>query len=184
MTDRTEKHGQSGYTLAEVMIAAFIGSLVLAQVLAALIASQRIYRDTVSDCELTYKTCALREKLLYDLGDGDVGGLASALRNGTASPSASADRKSLSYLRSDGAAGSFSLNGTELETDDDDITAWVAPGSAYFPANAQMFSVTASNSIGSNNFVTLNIDLRMRNGIRKYGRRLRVVSQLVNPQNN
>ncbi len=183
MDDALRKNRTSGFTLAEVMIAIFIGSLVLAQLLTAMIASQRIYRDTVADCELTYKTCALREKLLYDLGDADAGGLAMALRNGTTSPSASADRQTLNYLRPGGDGDSLSLNGTALESGDDDVTAWITPASAYFPENAPIFSVTSSNAAGSNNFVTLDIDLRMQNGIRKYGRRLRVVSQLVNSSN-
>lgn len=183
MNTSPRKFKRAGFTLAEVMIAVFIGSLVLAQVMTALIASQRIYRDAIADCELTYATCALREKLLYDLGTDGASGLSMALRNGTASPAASADRQTLSYLKPDGANGSFSLVGNALEADDDDITSWIAPRTAYIPGESQLFHVTLNNSVGTDNYVTLDIDLRMRNGIRKYGRRLRVVSQLVNPRN-
>ncbi len=183
MHNTTQNRRLSGFTLVEVMIAAFIGFLVLAQVITVLVASQRIYRDTIADCELTFKSCALREKLLYDLGDEDAGGLSMALRNGTSSPKQSADKKRLDYLKANGTSGYFSISDTALSTDDEDITSWVSPTGVYFPENVELFSVISSNSSGSNNFVTVDIDLRMLNGIRKYGHKLRVVSQLVNPKN-
>lgn len=64
---------RSGFTIAELLISIALTSIILAQSVTMLIASLQLYQNTIADMELSLRTRAVREKILFNLGAGEDG---------------------------------------------------------------------------------------------------------------
>ena len=78
-----EVRGRRGFTLVETMVAASIGVLVLAMVMAPFISAQRMLRTARAEAELSLAMRELRDKLLFkaspDISGNHYGGLLSGM---------------------------------------------------------------------------------------------------------
>ena len=75
--------GRRGFTLVETMVAASIGVLVLAMVMASFISAQRMLHTAMAESELSLAMRELRDKLLFkaspDISGNHYGGLLSGM---------------------------------------------------------------------------------------------------------
>ena len=78
-----EVRGRRGFTLVETMVAASIGVLVLAMVMAPFISAQRMLRTAMAESELSLAMRELRDKLLFkaspDISGNHYSGLLSGM---------------------------------------------------------------------------------------------------------
>ncbi|MDX9866488.1 MAG: prepilin-type N-terminal cleavage/methylation domain-containing protein [Kiritimatiellia bacterium] len=168
---------RAGFTLTELVFSVALLSLVLAQAGTALIASQRLYEATVADLELTLQSRALREKLLFNLNDGE-GGLMNASLNELEieDPKPNGKGKALKFKPKKGPANRLRLGNNRKLTADRGRPAWLENRTPGFQSE-DLFCVVP----GNNGTLLLDLDLGFQIRDRSYRQRNQAKIQIVNP---
>lgn len=168
-----------GFTLTETMFVTAITCVVIAMGSTTLAASIRLFEATVADIELSLRSRALREKLLYQLNDAapGEGGLMSArfselqIQN----PNANGRGNGLLFRPRNGPSNRLAMNNRKVRADRGNAR-WLETGNLVFNSNDIFASVSNDNGI-----VVLNLDLSLQIGTRVYSQQDKAVVQIMNP---
>ncbi len=167
---------QRGFTLPELLISTAITSVVMSQIVVALITSQRLFEATVADLELSLQSRALREKILFDVNVEDGG-----LMNVSQSELSVEDKntgngwgKGLKFKPAKGAANRLALGTNKKLKADRGAEAWLARGPATLESE-DVFKLVSSNGT-----ILVNMDLVISISNRKYGQQHQAKSQIMN----
>lgn len=155
---------RAGMTLAELVMASTLGTLILTQVLSIALSCQRILAGIVENTELTITHRNLREKLLFRLTPDQDYGLAGspidALTNNRVTFHDATTPASLEHLSFTGTGG---LLYSEALADDDGTQRWLTPRALRLePAEEHAFQWNADLDT-----LYVNLSLATRDGRHK-----------------
>lgn len=169
---------RQGFTLPEVLLATAIMTIVMAQAATTLVASHRLLEATAADIELTFQTRALREKLLYDISEGE-GGLMNAcldeLTIQNKNPKGKGNGLRFKPKRG-GGNNRLEVGSNKKIKADRGKAGWLSRTPLVFQTETIFESVTNDNGM-----VILNLDLALLIADRTYTQRNQTVVQIMNP---
>jgi len=169
---------RQGFTLPEVLLATAIMTIVMAQAATTLVASHRLLEATAADIELTFQTRALREKLLYDIAEGE-GGLMNAcldeLTIQNKNPNGKGNGLRFKPKRG-GGNNRLEVGSNKKIKADREKAGWLSRTPLVFQTETIFESVTNDNGM-----VILNLDLALLIADRTYTQRNQTVVQIMNP---
>ena len=170
---------RQGFTLTETLLVTALTSVILAMGGTTLVASARLFEATVADIELSLRSRALREKLLYRVDDTDpsAGGLMNTelstlqIQN----PNAKGKGNTLRFKPRRGQPNRLAMSNKKIRPDRGSAR-WLATGNLEFNSENIFEPVTNDNGI-----VVLDLDLSLQIGRRTYAQRNKAVVQIMNP---
>lgn len=164
---------EDGFTLTEVLVATAITSVVFSQIVVALVSSQRMYEATIADVELSLRSRALREKLLFNINED--GGLMNACQTELEVENPNKGKgNGLTFKPNKGSKNRIALNNKKKLKADNGKENWLTCGPLVFQGT-NVFSVVATNG-------TIQADLNMAIliGKRTYGQQQLIQAQIMN----
>ena len=180
MRAKAQSNGrQSGFTLTELLVATALTTVIMSQVLGALIMSQKMVEATLADLELALQSRVLREKVLFNINEDDGGLMNICLSDLAVENPNKGKGKGLKIKPRNGKGNNrIALNAKNKlkadrgRSDDED---WLLGGNFYIQTN-EVFEVVASNGT-----VLVNLDLAVPIRSRTYSQRYQIQSQILNP---
>ncbi len=165
-----------GFTLVELMVSTALTSLLSAYFFLAMITAQRLYEATIADVELSVQAQLLREKLLFNVVEGE-GGLMNVSRgcmeyNTPTNPKKKSD--TVKYrMYSSGPKTTLSVKNKKMHADRGKAAKLAMPSARF--SSDQVFSLSESG-----NQMNVTLDLMIQQGPRQYQLRQEVVSPFLN----
>lgn len=178
-TEAMPPSSRQGFTLTETLLVTALTSVILAMGGATLAASIRLFEASVADIELSLRSRALREKLLYQIDDAapDEGGLMNVELSSLQiqNPNARGKGNGLRFKPKRGQPNRLAMNNRKITADRGNAR-WLATGNLEFNSDDIFSPVTSDNGI-----VVVNLDLSLQIGRRVYIHRDEAVVQIMNP---
>lgn len=170
---------RQGFTLPELMVSTALTVVVMSQVMAALIMSQRLMQATMADMELSLQSRTLREKLLFDITEDDGGLMNVCLSDLSLENEKKGWGDSLTFKPKSGNGNNrvARKNNKKLKADRNfkNNENWLQHGGFYIQTN-ELFKVVATNGT-----IVVNLDLAVQVNNKTYFQRQEIQSQILNP---
>jgi len=164
---------RAGYTLVEVLVATAVTSIVVGQMMTALIASQRLFEATLADAHLSLASRALREKVLYRINED--GGLMNASRSELEMQNKNQGwGNGVVFKPRKGKKNRIMLNSNMRLHADNGPAKWLESGTMELQSN-KVFHDVISNAV-----IEVNLDLILPIRNRIYNQKHLVKSQIIN----
>lgn len=173
MKENRSSRSRSGFTLTEVLVATAIISMVVGYVGLALVSAQRIFEETMADTEMALNSRALREKIQFEIVEGEGGLMNARLGGFTLADFSGGKASKLTYRISDDQPNMLSVLDSGILTPSRGTVAWLSPGPAKF-VSKNIFSKS------ENDEVCVTADIKLTIGQRSYSHREVIPSQILN----
>lgn len=174
--ERMSVSRRSGFTLTELVVSTALTSLIMSQIVVALVTSQRLFEATVADLELSLQSRALREKILFNITP-EEGGLMNVCLSELAveNPHGSGKGKGLKFKSKKGQGNRLALGENKKLLADRGNALWLATGASILQTEDVFQIVSNRNAV-----VTINLDLMLQIANRKYGQQHQAQVQIMN----
>jgi prepilin-type N-terminal cleavage/methylation domain-containing protein len=175
--DKTRDGSQiHGFTLVELMISTALTSLLSAYFFLAVITAQRLYEATIADVELSMQAQFLREKLLFNVVDGE-GGVMNASRDCMEYSTPTNPKKKSDTVKyrmySSGPKTTVSVKNKKMHADRGNASKLAMPSARF--VSDQVFALSEAG-----NQLSVTLDLMIEQGPRRYQLKQEVVSPFLN----
>jgi len=173
---QVKKVARSGFTLVELMISTALTSLLSVYFFLAIITAQRLYESTIADVELSLQAQMLREKLLFNVVDGE-GGLMNASRDcmeysSPANPKKKSDTVKYRMYNS-GPKTTLTVKNKKMNADRGNANKMAMPSARF--VSEEVFALSESG-----NQLNMTLNLMIEQGSRHYQLKQEVPSPFLN----
>lgn len=166
----------AGFTLTEVLVSTALTGLILSQVGAVLVTSQRVMEATMADVELAVKSHELREKLFYHVYDD--GGLMDACESGIEFTGKKGS-DGITFRPKRGQNNKVQLDSNKrLKANNQKKDKWLECGTMFF----QGTNVFDDSSVATGGVVKVNLNLAFSVGNRTYTQKHVIQTVIMNEE--